>query len=655
MFTLIELIGFVLFLFIIAATGQSGGNDSVMWNILNKKTLHLHPADAACVSPKTYCLPSDAPAAPARSDNPVQQCLVATCTPKDISISAINDENLGSVFVTRSLDRLELVANFSGINYDVFHLRLVFSGNPPAAIAIERFTEGATAWVSWQYYAVDCMRSFGIQPDQKLAAVNTIQCSTLPWAPNGSHRQDSVYWNVFQGRPGAPEISRNPELQQFFSTVAVRVTLEGHLLPLQPGTVATGTDYGWDVYRIAEVSIYGRCGDKFYRSLSDPTSCLPCECSLPGSVNETCLATGACFCKINYTGTKCSACRAGFFDAARGCLPCNCAALGSTAEVCDNQTGMCLCVAGFAGQRCDECERGKFLTGQRCVECGCVSAGTTPEQCSRNGTCLCKRFVIGTTCDKCLNGFVNLTSANPNGCVLGEPLLGFPATRFPVLAMTDLDFDHTVASRAAPLYPITLALNGDSVTNNSTIASGTTLSLSQTSSHGDALYPWLIAITVLLIIALIILIIHFIFYIRRRNAHKTYSPRQIPEFLSAEANAHLHPDYARRHIPPKNAKLTGYFYNPEYPIGSLTPGVDESRHRAVDVFNRQQNLEEEDEDLNYVGPNLRRPDLDLSREPATTGTFRPHTYHRSPIQRQDIATISGGIVNQNFNPSDLHH
>ena len=54
------------------------------------------------------------------------------------------------------------------------------------------------------------------------------------------------------------------------------------------------------------------------------------------------------------------------------------------------------------------------------------------------------------------------------------------------------------------------------------------------SLDGSVIYPWLIAITVLLIIALLIALVHFILYLRRRSSHGRYSPRQVPEFLSAD-------------------------------------------------------------------------------------------------------------------------
>ena len=39
------------------------------------------------------------------------------------------------------------------------------------------------------------------------------------------------------------------------------------------------------------------------------------------------------------------------------------------------------------------------------------------------GVCRCKRYVTGSTCDRCANGFQMLEASNPFGCSAGEKLL----------------------------------------------------------------------------------------------------------------------------------------------------------------------------------------------------------------------------------------
>jgi len=44
-------------------------------------------------------------------------------------------------------------------------------------------------------------------------------------------------------------------------------------------------------------------------------------------------------------------------DAGPGCLPCNCSMSGSLSDDCTEE-GRCHCVPGVAGEKCDRCARG---------------------------------------------------------------------------------------------------------------------------------------------------------------------------------------------------------------------------------------------------------------------------------------------------------
>lgn len=58
------------------------------------------------------------------------------------------------------------------------------------------------------------------------------------------------------------------------------------------------------------------------------------------------------------------------------------------------------------------------LTLCSCSSCGCDEAGAVEGSlCNQTtGTCSCKLYVTGASCDQCLEGFLNLEASNPFGC-----------------------------------------------------------------------------------------------------------------------------------------------------------------------------------------------------------------------------------------------
>ncbi|GAU93711.1 hypothetical protein RvY_05607 [Ramazzottius varieornatus] len=205
----------------------------------------------------------------------------------------------------------------------------------------------------------------------------------------------------------------------------------------------------------------------------------------------------------------------------------------------------------------------------------------------------------------------------------------------------------TLSSNPDPLPAGFLSTNTTSVTSTNTDT--------QMYVGSPAVYGWLVAITVLLIITLLILLAHCLLHLRRRNRKGRYSPRQIPEFLATETTR-KHPDYAaaRPHPMRNSAKLTGYFYNPDYPLRSLTPGLNGRRESSTVRETDRQRMEfavndEEAFDRGQL-PETRRP-LDLTQEPAPSGALpsRLSHYHTpGPATNRPVQTISGGIVNENF-------
>ena len=44
------------------------------------------------------------------------------------------------------------------------------------------------------------------------------------------------------------------------------------------------------------------------------TPFLACECSSSGASSSACTSSGVCTCKSNFEGSKCTSCKAGFYD-----------------------------------------------------------------------------------------------------------------------------------------------------------------------------------------------------------------------------------------------------------------------------------------------------------------------------------------------------
>ncbi|KAK0682552.1 LAMA2 protein, partial [Pygoscelis papua] len=128
------------------------------------------------------------------------------------------------------------------------------------------------------------------------------------------------------------------------------------------------------------------CVDGYFRPkgvLPDsPDPCQPCSCDPNGSLHDTCvkdekhaegdMLPGFCHCKTGYAGESCNRCALGYTGYPE-CLPCNCSLKGSVNV--DPCIGPCVCKEHVEGENCDRCKPG-FFNLQRnnpkgCEECFC--------------------------------------------------------------------------------------------------------------------------------------------------------------------------------------------------------------------------------------------------------------------------------------------
>ena len=155
------------------------------------------------------------------------------------------------------------------------------------------------------------------------------------------------------------------------------------------------------------------CVDSFY---DISAGCVACGCNPSGTVNASslCNATsGQCSCKENVEGRTCDSCLSGFTNLLGsnldGCSACDCFTpnTDTTGNICDPVSSQCQCLSSAMGTRCDACRDGFYLTGSGCVPCDCELSASLNNVCNRDsGQCSCTSSgVSGRRCDSCFSGF----------------------------------------------------------------------------------------------------------------------------------------------------------------------------------------------------------------------------------------------------------
>ncbi|KAK8742076.1 hypothetical protein OTU49_002094, partial [Cherax quadricarinatus] len=122
-------------------------------------------------------------------------------------------------------------------------------------------------------------------------------------------------------------------------------------------------------------SSYGCCPDRRTHALGPNYAGCPsiCQCHKLGAHDESCdPVTNQCRCKPGVGGTKCDRCEPGFWGLPRiqhgskGCLPCGCSLFGSVRDDCEQMTGQCVCKPGIRGKKCNGCPEGLVLSPKGC-------------------------------------------------------------------------------------------------------------------------------------------------------------------------------------------------------------------------------------------------------------------------------------------------
>ncbi|KAH9524560.1 Usherin [Bulinus truncatus] len=177
-----------------------------------------------------------------------------------------------------------------------------------------------------------------------------------------------------------------------------------------------------------------KCADNYYRP-SDRVqtaedACIPCQCNISGSTlnpdtnlvdcvmnNDITLPTGKlpgdCFCKKNVVGSKCDTCKSGFYNLQQsnplGCSDCECykdGTVGNNTTCQADSVGQCSCKANVDGRACDKCKEGFYnLTVDNilgCTPCNCDVGGSVNQICDKlTGQCVCiSPNIVGRSCDR---------------------------------------------------------------------------------------------------------------------------------------------------------------------------------------------------------------------------------------------------------------
>ncbi|XP_046730465.1 laminin subunit beta-3 isoform X1 [Silurus meridionalis] len=172
-----------------------------------------------------------------------------------------------------------------------------------------------------------------------------------------------------------------------------------------------------------------RCTDNYYRnpgsSLQKPDACLRCQCDSAGSEGgrQCDEVTGACLCKENVGGARCERCKAGHYGLSStnplGCSKCSCSAVGSLHSVCDALSGQCVCKPNVVGRSCDRCAEGFWNLSSGCLSCDCDLNNAIGNTCDQlTGQCVCRPGFGGRTCSSCPENMYgdSLTGCRPCLC-----------------------------------------------------------------------------------------------------------------------------------------------------------------------------------------------------------------------------------------------
>ncbi|EFP07181.1 hypothetical protein CRE_13469 [Caenorhabditis remanei] len=327
------------------------------------------------------------------------------------------------------------------------HLIMTFKSFRPAAMIIERSADFGKTWQIYRYFAYDCDSSFpGIPegpPKKHTDVICTSQYSDVAPSTGGEIVYKVISPHIVTENPYADEISTLLKITNLRFNFTKLHTLGDDLLDYRP---EIDEKYYYAIY---EIVVRGSCSCYGHAS-----RCIPIDPHVsPNTVMERAdIVHGRCECMHNTEGLNCEKCKAFYNDLPwrpaigdekNECRQCNCnrhalrchfdravyeASGFVSGGVCDD------CMHNTQGKNCEQCKPFYYRDPRRtiddphvCLPCECDKAGSQnkgicegEEDAERGlvaGKCYCKTNVDGNRCDRCKNGYWNLTETNIDGCV----------------------------------------------------------------------------------------------------------------------------------------------------------------------------------------------------------------------------------------------
>lgn len=303
--------------------------------------------------------------------------------------------NVSSVDVTVDLDHPR----------EVYLVAIHFVSILPRA-AIILYSQDGVNFTPRQYFAQDCQISFNMTNNAALTSPTDVNCLHAFSVPLSDRYLEFRLLDTIS-RPGIANIDNNQTLKNFSLATHVRLVLMGWY----PEQMLARHRY----FAISEIFISGRA----------------CTCN----GHATRCDGSSCVCQHNTMGPNCEQCLplfnnrtwlAGTESSANECQKCECNGHSESCEYQDTTgMGVCInCTHNTIGDSCEQCEPMFYDSNvdspNECQPCDCDLSGVINSSltCERGtGNCACKPLVTGRRCDTCLNGFFNLTTDNPDGCV----------------------------------------------------------------------------------------------------------------------------------------------------------------------------------------------------------------------------------------------
>eukprot|EP00118_Oscarella_pearsei_P025062 m.307415 g.307415 ORF g.307415 m.307415 type:complete len:2013 (+) comp42255_c0_seq1:49-6087(+) len=342
-----------------------------------------------------------------------------------------NDNENPTWWQSRTLSRYpeDLTANLTlsfGKRHDVTFVQLIFYSPRPKSFVIYASNDFGKTFHPWQFYSSSCLTTFGITDDSGRAnpldhqeAICTDEESDIVPLSGAT-----VTFATLRNRRSQGQFDTTPALQEWVTATDVRVVLK-ELNTFRDEAFGSPSALRRYFYAVQDFSVGARC-----------------KCNGHAAGCHDVDGDYVCDCRHNTTGPDCERCLPFYFDRpwqravssiANECARCNCNghatdchfdqdAYDSTGSggVCDG------CRDNTAGQHCDTCgpsyflpKNGEISVAEPCQECRCHSSGAVNKETScaqGSGQCSCKANANGRKCNKCRNGYFNLTESNPDGC-----------------------------------------------------------------------------------------------------------------------------------------------------------------------------------------------------------------------------------------------